>query len=90
MRDVVSDIVFNTTVANAGPDTAYTVLLVFTYPTALSYSRVDGGGQFSCMSDSSAGVTTCTVANVLGNGIQVCLMCLQCKMCSWWVVLFLR
>ena len=79
LRDVVSDIVFSTTVANTGPDTAYNVLLVFTHPTVLSYSRVDGGGQFTCMSDPSAGVTTCTVANVLGNGTQVCLMCLQCK-----------
>lgn len=71
LRDVVSDIVLRTTVTNAGPDTAYNVLLVFTHPTVLSYSRVDGDGQFTCTPDQSAGVTTCTVASVLGNQTQV-------------------
>lgn len=77
LKDVVSDIVFSTTIENAGPDTAYNVLLEFTHPAALVYSRVDSGGQFTCTSDQSATVTTCNVVSVLGNGTRVSLVLLH-------------
>ena len=71
LTGVVSDIVFRTTIENAGPDTAYNVILVFTHPTSLTYSRVEGGAQFTCTTNQNADETTCNVISVLGNGTQV-------------------
>ena len=71
LAGVVSDIVFRTTIENAGPDTAYNVILVFTHPTSLTYSRVEGGAQFICMINQSANETTCSVIRMLENETQV-------------------
>lgn len=71
LAGVVSDIVFRTTIENLGPDTAYNLELVFTHPTVLAYSRVEDGGQFTCETDQSRTVTTCTVTNALAFTNQV-------------------
>lgn len=68
---VVSDLVFRTTIRNGGPNTAYSLVLRFTHPTALAYSRVEGGAQFTCETDQSRTVTSCTVTNALASDRQV-------------------
>ena len=65
LAGVVSDIVFRTTIENAGPNTAYNLVLTFTHPTVLAYSRVDSGAQFTCETDLTRTVTSCTVTNAL-------------------------
>ena len=68
---VVSDLVFRTTIENMGPNTAYSLELVFTHPTVLAYSRVEDGAQFTCETDQARTETTCTVTNALAAGSQV-------------------
>lgn len=68
---VVSDLVFRTTIANGGPNTAYNLVLRFTHPTALAYSRVEGGARFTCETDQSRAVTSCMVTNAFSAGSQV-------------------
>ena len=71
LEGVVSDLVFRTTISNAGPNTAYSLMLRFTHPTALAYSRVEGGARFTCETDQSRTVTSCTVTNALASSGQV-------------------
>lgn len=85
---VVSDILFSTNITNAGPDAAYNVILTFTHPTSLTFSRVEGEAQFTCTTNQNADVTTCSVVSVLGIERQVCcvfygggMLCV-CPVCS--------
>lgn len=68
---VVSDIVFRTTIENAGPNTAYNLILRFTHPTVLAYSRVEDGARFTCETDQNRIVTSCTVTNAFASSRQV-------------------
>ena len=66
---VVTDLIFNAILFNNGPDPAYSSSIIFTHPSSLTFSRVESGSQFTCITENMQ--TTCSIVGVRAQSSSV-------------------
>nr|WEL12720.1 integrin alpha 5 [Halisarca dujardinii] len=64
---VVTDIIFDASLENRGPDPAYSSEILFTHPSSLTVSRVESGSQLTCITNSGRTLTTCSIAGAVAQ-----------------------